>query len=171
MAKSLEKQWLDLLGKQTKQTMPDFWGKYSDVEQKLYAFLLKQEGLAWKGVFSEMADSLHIDKVWFMGWLDGMNDSLKTPIEDLEQVTEETELSLEADPEKLYWNMHAADADHLYGLPEWDAVLPEDRRAELAADYRRSRTVHKEKLPGRNDPCPCGSGKKYKKCCGATATA
>jgi SWIM/SEC-C metal-binding protein len=21
--------------------------------------------------------------------------------------------------------------------------------------------------PGRNDPCPCGSGKKYKKCCGA----
>ncbi|HEY0943862.1 MAG TPA: YchJ family metal-binding protein [Opitutaceae bacterium] len=22
---------------------------------------------------------------------------------------------------------------------------------------------------GRNDPCPCGSGKKYKKCCGATA--
>jgi peptide deformylase len=23
-----------------------------------------------------------------------------------------------------------------------------------------------EKLPGRNEPCPCGSGKKYKKCCG-----
>ena len=22
-----------------------------------------------------------------------------------------------------------------------------------------------EKEPGRNDPCPCGSGKKYKKCC------
>ncbi len=26
--------------------------------------------------------------------------------------------------------------------------------------------VHKEKKVGRNDPCPCGSGKKYKKCCG-----
>jgi len=24
---------------------------------------------------------------------------------------------------------------------------------------------------GRNDPCPCGSGKKYKKCCGATVQA
>jgi uncharacterized protein YecA (UPF0149 family) len=23
---------------------------------------------------------------------------------------------------------------------------------------------------GRNDPCPCGSGKKYKKCCGASST-
>ncbi|MFA6294933.1 MAG: preprotein translocase subunit SecA [Candidatus Paceibacterota bacterium] len=27
-------------------------------------------------------------------------------------------------------------------------------------------TVKKEQGPGRNDPCPCGSGKKYKKCCG-----
>jgi len=24
-----------------------------------------------------------------------------------------------------------------------------------------------EKAPGRNDPCPCGSGKKFKKCCGS----
>ena len=29
-----------------------------------------------------------------------------------------------------------------------------------------SRTVRKNKKVGRNDPCPCGSGKKYKKCCG-----
>ncbi|TSE35261.1 UPF0149 family protein [Tepidimonas charontis] len=28
-------------------------------------------------------------------------------------------------------------------------------------------TVRKAPEPGRNDPCPCGSGKKYKKCCGA----
>ena len=28
------------------------------------------------------------------------------------------------------------------------------------------RPVHTDKRPGRNDPCPCGSGKKYKKCCG-----
>ncbi len=29
--------------------------------------------------------------------------------------------------------------------------------------------VHKGKKVGRNDPCPCGSGKKYKKCCGVNA--
>jgi len=28
-------------------------------------------------------------------------------------------------------------------------------------------TIIKGAQPGRNDPCPCGSGKKYKKCCGA----
>jgi len=30
----------------------------------------------------------------------------------------------------------------------------------------QQRPVRKEKKVGRNDPCPCGSGKKYKKCCG-----
>ena len=26
--------------------------------------------------------------------------------------------------------------------------------------------IHSDKKPGRNDPCSCGSGKKYKQCCG-----
>ena len=30
----------------------------------------------------------------------------------------------------------------------------------------KPKTVRKEQTVGRNDPCPCGSGKKYKKCCG-----
>jgi len=34
-----------------------------------------------------------------------------------------------------------------------------------------SRTpIRREAAPGRNDPCPCGSGRKFKKCCGAPAT-
>ena len=31
----------------------------------------------------------------------------------------------------------------------------------------KGKPVVKEQNIGRNDPCPCGSGKKYKKCCGA----
>jgi uncharacterized protein len=31
----------------------------------------------------------------------------------------------------------------------------------------RVETVRKDSDVGRNDACPCGSGKKYKKCCGA----
>ncbi len=34
---------------------------------------------------------------------------------------------------------------------------------------QKPQTVHKQKEPGRNDPCPCGSGKKYKNCCGKNA--
>ncbi len=38
--------------------------------------------------------------------------------------------------------------------------------SEAADDMTRGHTVHVAERPGRNDPCPCGSGKKYKKCCG-----
>ena len=38
----------------------------------------------------------------------------------------------------------------------------------VEASHRESakKPVKKEGKVGRNDPCPCGSGKKYKKCCG-----
>ncbi|MDP4109449.1 MAG: SEC-C metal-binding domain-containing protein, partial [Bacillota bacterium] len=36
-----------------------------------------------------------------------------------------------------------------------------------ANDVGPRQPIRKDKKPGRNDPCPCGSGKKYKKCCGA----
>jgi len=37
---------------------------------------------------------------------------------------------------------------------------------ELSALLNKGSTVSLEKTPARNDPCSCGSGKKYKKCCG-----
>ena len=36
----------------------------------------------------------------------------------------------------------------------------------LESTARQKTTIIKDKEPGRNEPCPCGSGKKYKKCCG-----
>jgi SEC-C motif-containing protein len=33
----------------------------------------------------------------------------------------------------------------------------------------KGETIVRGPQPGRNDPCPCGSGKKYKKCCGQAA--
>ena len=63
--------------------------------------------------------------------------------------------------------MVGAKADWLYGLPEWDAILSEERRAELYKENKASGTVRREgKKIYPNDPCPCGSGKKYKKCHG-----
>ena len=37
---------------------------------------------------------------------------------------------------------------------------------ELRKEYNKTRTVVNENKIGRNDACSCGSGKKYKKCCG-----
>ena len=37
------------------------------------------------------------------------------------------------------------------------------------AQKGEQKPMHAKKTPGRNDPCPCGSGKKYKNCCGKDA--
>ena len=98
-----------------------------------------------------------------VGFLDGINESLKeeNPIEDL---SEDTQVNLVFDKALLYKNMVAAKADWLYELPQWKEIFSEE---ELKALYKEQRdTVRKPKKIGRNDPCPCGSGKKYKKCCG-----
>ena len=47
--------------------------------------------------------------------------------------------------------------------PAQRAAANQDTRQNAEA---RRQPIHKEKLPGRNDPCPCGSGKKYKNCHG-----
>lgn len=45
----------------------------------------------------------------------------------------------------------------------------EDLEAEeqLLASTEKVEPIKSDAAPGRNDPCPCGSGKKFKKCCGA----
>ena len=39
--------------------------------------------------------------------------------------------------------------------------------AELIKKTEKVEPLKIQAEPGRNDPCPCGSGRKYKKCCGA----
>lgn len=51
------------------------------------------------------------------------------------------------------------------------AAKPEEKRMVTNQDQSAPKNpVHVEKKIGRNDPCPCGSGRKYKKCCGRTAS-
>ena len=78
-------------------------------------------------------------------------------------------MEIEIEPEKLFYNMLAADADYLYGLPQWEDILGEEKMKQIAKEYKKSKTVVKGKKIGRNEPCPCGSGKKYKHCCGRNA--
>jgi hypothetical protein len=47
-----------------------------------------------------------------------------------------------------------------------DAYRSEQREKEIA-DRQRDTVFNPSRHIGRNDPCPCGSGKKFKKCCGA----
>ena len=140
-----------------------FWSNYFNLEKGVYEQLLVSEPVS--GTVKELAEKYNITLMEMVGLLDGINDSLKTP-NDIDNMEEETVVSLDFDDELLYKNMVAAKADWLYELPQWENRLTAERRAELYKEQKSSTTIVKGKKIGRNDPCPCGSGKKYKFCCG-----
>jgi hypothetical protein len=62
------------------------------------------------------------------------------------------------------------------GLADLDSILEEKKNIPLGDDdnpiplikfeyVKKGPPKQKQDTIGRNDPCPCGSGKKYKKCC------
>ena len=162
---TLFKQWTELMESQTEETFEAFWEEYSGAETKIYQHILANKDTHLAGTVKELAEKFEVREVIFMGFLDGINTSLKTA-NVLEEITSETAIDLDVDFEALFFNMLKAEAEYLYTLEEWDDVLSTEARIEIVKEFKRSRTVVKEKEPGRNDPCPCGSGKKYKKCCG-----
>ena len=119
-----------------------------------------------EGTVKELAEKYNTEVLIMTGFLDGINESLKGYENQIETMDENTVVKIEIDPEKLYWNMVEAKAEWLYNLPQWDAILTPEKRKELYRDQKASGTVRNEQKVYPNDPCPCGSGKKYKKCCG-----
>lgn len=144
------------------------WDKYFAWEKTVYEELLAHPDEVVSGTVKELAEKYQIELTYMVGFLDGINESLKKP-NPIDDMTEDTVVSLDIDLEKLYYYMVEAKAEWLYNLPVWEKLLPEKRRKELYLEQKKSGTIVKGKKVGRNDPCPCGSGKKYKKCCGANA--
>ena len=165
--KSLLEQWRATAYNRelSKDQLERFWGNYFQIEIEIYEKLLADPDVEVKGSVKELAEKYGQSVMTMVGFLDGINDSLKKE-NPIETMTEDTVVSLGFDKEKLYKNMVDAKADWLYELPQWENIFDEDTRKRLYREQKQSGTIRKEKKIGRNDPCPCGSGKKYKKCCG-----
>ena len=149
-------------------TAQKFWTDYYMQEKAVYEKMLTEPVEVEKGTVAELAEKYGMDVVRFGGFLDGINESLKTP-NPVDAIVAESEVTVDIDLEKLYYNMVAAKADWLYNLEEWNAIFSEDKKKELYKEQKSSTTVVKPTKIYPNDPCPCGSGKKYKKCCGKNA--
>ena len=145
----------------------DLWKNYFAIEKGIYEKILSNPTEVVEGTVKELAEKYETDILIMTGFLDGINESLKGYENRIETMDEDTAVKIEIDPEKLYYNMVEAKASWLYGLPQWDQILSEETRTELYKKQKASGTVRREghKIYP-NDPCPCGSGKKYKKCCG-----
>ena len=164
---NLMEQWRSVAYNEAtgKEKLQQLWAAYFQEEKEIYAQLLKNPDEVVKGTVKELTDKFKVSLMTMTGFLDGINDSLveQNPIDDLE---EDTQVNLGFDKALLYKNMVAAEADWLYNLEEWNDIFDEETRKELYKEQKSSTTIVKEQKVYPNDPCPCGSGKKYKKCCG-----
>ena len=134
--KTILEQWRAIAYDQQadRNKLQQFWAKYFNIEKNIYAQLLENPDEVVTGTVKELAEKYNQEVLTMVGFLDGINDSLKVqnPIETMD---ENTTVSLCFDK-------------------------------ELYLEQKKSGTVVKAHKIGRNDPCPCGSGKKYKFCCG-----
>lgn len=163
---TLYENWVDKAFSKDGKSVDKIWDEYLPLEQKIYEYVLGQKVTVLEGTISQLAVRFNMTPEAIVAFIDGMNDALTTPF-DMKTLEEETQVKIEIDFAKLFKKMVEYKAEHLYNLPEWDGIFDQETRRRLTMEQKKSRTVvHSEKI-GRNDPCPCGSGKKYKKCCGA----
>ena len=147
-------------------TIKKFWDVHMPLEQKVYEEMLAGKNTEISGTMAELAEKYGMTLESVAGFLDGISGALDTEL-DMDELTADSKIHVNVvNFETLYKKMVEYDAKHLVALPQWDNVFTAEERDKLYKEQKSSGTVVREgdKI-GRNDPCPCGSGKKYKKCC------
>ncbi|NLE23956.1 MAG: SEC-C domain-containing protein [Clostridiaceae bacterium] len=162
---SLFKDWQERLQNQGTNENQKFFEDYLEKEKQAYKTILSSGTASLTGRIDELAKKYDMDNTTFIGFLDGINTSLDSTL-DLETLTEESEIDKAILLYKLYYNMLNAKANWLYELEEWNDLLSAEERTSIRKKFNEDHRAVSTKV-GRNDKCPCGSGKKYKKCCGA----
>ena len=137
--------------KADKGKLQRFWAAYFNTEKGIYEQLLENPDEVVTGTVKELAEKYNIDVMTMVGFLDGINESLKeaNPIEEMD---ENTVVNLGFDKELLYKNMVDARADWLYELPQWEKIFDADKRKALYLEQKKSGTIVKGHKVGRNDP-------------------
>ena len=119
----------------------ELWSGYFTIEKGIYEQILANPTEVVEGTVKELAEKYDTEVMIMTGFLDGINESLKGYENPIETMDEDTKVKIEIDPEKLYYNMVEAKATWLYELPQWDAILTEERRTELYREQKASGTV------------------------------
>ncbi len=163
---NLYESWFKKAYTQDGRINDTFWNDFMPKEQKIYEYILNEKVEKIEGSVKELAEKFDMSVEYLVGFIDGINDIQPEKIK-LEELKEDSQVCININFETLYKKMVEYKADHLYNLPEWKNIFTEEQLKALFKGQRSSTTFIREPKIERNDPCPCGSGKKYKKCCGA----
>lgn len=163
---TLYESWMNKAFNKDGKSVEAIWDIYLPREQSIYEKILGQQITKVEGTVAQLAEKYDVTAEEMIAFIDGINEALPEPYE-MNTLTEESQIVLQINFETLFKKMVEYKAEHLYTLPQWNAIFDEETRKKLTQEQKKSRTIVKSPKVGRNDPCPCGSGKKYKKCCGA----
>ena len=133
-------QWRSIAYNQNadKNKLQRFWANYFNIEKNIYEQLLENPDEVVSGTVKELAEKYGQDVMTMVGFLDGINDSLKVP-NPIETMDENTKVNLAFDKEALYKNMVDAKADWLYNLPQWDKIFTEEKKKTLYMEQKEIR--------------------------------
>jgi hypothetical protein len=133
--------------------------------------LKREHSYAWDGLVCAVADlpAPELLEEVRQAYREGLVDSRVTDLEGIERDMaapkpwrrDRQHLITDATGEMERWaSFHPEDS--------WPKKLPEAQTPSplQPANYVTPQPMVRQPKIGRNDPCPCGSGKKYKKCCG-----
>ncbi|MCL2360748.1 MAG: SEC-C metal-binding domain-containing protein [Defluviitaleaceae bacterium] len=152
---------LDTKGEPVKHVWDDYLAK----EKAVYANMLKTKNNRLEGTVAKLATELRLTTTHMFAFLDGIHECVDG-LPELETIEEDTLIAVDIEFDRLYKQMVAYKAENLYTLPEWENIFTPEKQKELYKEQKSSHTVvRNEAKTGRNEACPCGSGKKYKKCC------
>ena len=137
--KTILEQWREIAYNQQadRNQLQRFWANYFNIEKGIYEQLLSNPDEVVSGTVKELAEKYGQDVMTMVGFLDGINDSLKIP-NPIETMDENTKVTLAFDKELLYKNMVDAKADWLYELPQWNSIFSEEKRKELYDYYKNA---------------------------------
>lgn len=160
---SLYEDWQNKFEEESKETQA-YFDSYLEKEKQAYQKILGENLQVIEGSISELGEKFSFTPDETVGFIDGINESIVTPVE-IESLEGDSIVRLEVDFRKLYKNMLNVPAPWLFGLEEWTSIYSIDELMAIKKENNIEKTAKRDKV-GRNEPCPCGSGKKYKKCCG-----
>ena len=104
--KTILEQWRSIAYDQQadRNQLQRFWANYFNIEKGIYEQLLSNPDEVVSGTVKELAEKYGQEVLTMVGFLDGINDSLKIP-NPIETMDENTRVTLAFDKELLYKNM------------------------------------------------------------------
>jgi len=166
MLMALHDAWKRIAFDTQGQAVKHVWDEYLAKEKKLYKEILSQRLQKIEGTMEELSERFGLSTIHMAAFVDGIHEAVDG-LPEISEIEAETHVNIEIEFKRLYKKMVEYKAKDLYALPEWDEIFSQDEQKEFYMEQKKAHTIIRKDKIGRNDPCTCGSGKKYKKCCGA----